>query len=94
MTLDELRSLTQAKPFVPFVLHIEDGETVDVVRSTSPLIPPNGNTVIVYQMHRFNQEVVVLHVPRIRSFEFRPELSQVAVPIPRNSETWVGANNS
>jgi hypothetical protein len=65
MTLDELRTLTQAKPFVPFILHIEDGETAEVLTPGSVIMPPRGDRIFVYQMHVQNREIEFIHIPRI-----------------------------
>ena len=49
MTIDQIRSLYQAVPFRPFVMHLADGREIPVVHRDFIIASPNGREVIVYQ---------------------------------------------
>ncbi len=49
MTIDQVRTLYQAVPFRPFVMHLADGREIPVVHRDFIIASPNGREVIVYQ---------------------------------------------
>ena len=49
MTIDQVRTLYQAVPFRPFVMHLADGRGIPVVHRDFIIASPNGRKVIVYQ---------------------------------------------
>lgn len=48
MTLEPIRKLHRARPFVPFVIHLADGRRVKVTHPETLLIPPGdkGRTLV------------------------------------------------
>jgi hypothetical protein len=48
MTADQLRTLRDALPFRPFVIHLADGRDCRIRHRDYLSISPNGRTVIVY----------------------------------------------
>jgi hypothetical protein len=49
MTADQLRSLRDATPFRPFVIHLADGRTHRVIHRDFLLLSPGGRTAIIYR---------------------------------------------
>lgn len=49
MTIEQLRNLYNAQPFVPFIMHLADGREIPVRSREFMASAPNGRTVIVYQ---------------------------------------------
>lgn len=49
MTIEQVRNLYNAQPFVPFIMHLADGREVPVRSREFMASAPNGRTVIVYQ---------------------------------------------
>ena len=49
MTLEQVRTLYDADPFRPFVLHLADGRAIPVQHREFLASAPSGQTVIVYQ---------------------------------------------
>ena len=48
MTIEQLRVVSQARPFRPFTLHLADGEKLHVPHADFLSHSPNGRTLIVY----------------------------------------------
>jgi hypothetical protein len=48
MTIEQLRTVHQAKPFRPFTMHLEDGRALQVPHSEFLSHSPSGRTIIVY----------------------------------------------
>ncbi len=49
MTLDQIREAYDARPFLPFILHLADGREI-AIRSREFMMPaPSGRTISVYQ---------------------------------------------
>ncbi len=48
MTGEQLRSLRDAHPFVPFTIRLADGRTHHIGHRDFLLVPPVGRTAIVY----------------------------------------------
>lgn len=49
MTPDAIRSLFQAKPFTPFIIHLADGRKIPVPSPEFMWYPPAGRLVFVSQ---------------------------------------------
>ena len=49
MKLEEVRTLYDANPFRPFILHLADGRAIHVQHREFLASAPSGRTVIVYQ---------------------------------------------
>lgn len=49
MTIEKLRSLYDAQPFRPFVIHLADGRAVPVHHREFIMTAPSGRTVVVMQ---------------------------------------------
>jgi hypothetical protein len=49
MTIEQVRNFYNARPFVPFVMHLADGREVFVGYPEYLASAPNGRTVTVYQ---------------------------------------------
>jgi hypothetical protein len=49
MTIDQLRSVYQAQPFRPFVIHLADGRQIPVDHREFIMSVPSGRTVVVSQ---------------------------------------------
>jgi hypothetical protein len=45
MTIDQIRKLHQARPFLPFEMHLADGRTLPVDHPEMLAVPPPGRTV-------------------------------------------------
>ena len=48
MTVEQLRTVYQARPFRPFTLHLADGDKLHVPHADFLSHSPNGRTLIVY----------------------------------------------
>ena len=48
MSIDELRKLREANPFVPFTIHLADGRSYRINHREYISMSPVGRTVIVY----------------------------------------------
>jgi hypothetical protein len=48
MTIEQLRTVWQARPFRPFTLYLADGEKLRVPHADFLSHSPNGRTLIVY----------------------------------------------
>ena len=46
MTIDQVRRLHQAKPFLPFRIHIADGRAIDVTHPELLAINEPGRTIV------------------------------------------------
>ena len=49
MTIEQLRSMVNAQPFRPFVMHLADGREVPVHHREFIMAVPSGRTVFVCQ---------------------------------------------
>lgn len=73
MTTVEVRTLYEAKPFTPFVMHLADGRSVRVTHPEWMAFSPSGRNVSVYQ--------------RGGSFEIIDLLLVTGVYVPANGRT-------
>ncbi len=48
MTIDQIRTLYDAQPFQPFVIHLADGREIPVEHREFMARAPSGRTVTVY----------------------------------------------
>lgn len=60
MTVDQIRQLVHAEPFVPFELHLANGRAVRVPSREMLLAPPSGRTIAVYDAGAKAIEVIEL----------------------------------
>jgi hypothetical protein len=49
MTLEQFKKLYEKTPFQPFVIHMADGEKIQVHSREFILAPPTGRTIVVWQ---------------------------------------------
>ena len=49
MTIEKIKSLYEAQPFQPFVIHLADGRGIPVLSPEFMLAAPSGRTVYVCQ---------------------------------------------
>jgi hypothetical protein len=49
MTAEQLRTMREANPFRPFIIHLADGRTFHVPHRDFISQTPGGRTIIVYQ---------------------------------------------
>ena len=49
MTIENLRDFYDAKPFLPFTIHLADGRGIEVRQRDFIATAPSGRTVTVYQ---------------------------------------------
>ena len=49
MTIEQLRTLYNAQPFRPFVIHLADGRQVPVHHREFIMPAPSGRTLVVWQ---------------------------------------------
>jgi hypothetical protein len=49
MTIEQLYTLYNARPFQPFVIHLEDGRQIPVRSPEFMGISPRGRSVVVFQ---------------------------------------------
>jgi hypothetical protein len=65
MTIEQLRNVHRARPFVPFTLHLADGRKLHVPHPEFLSQSPAGRTVIVYGQDENFDIVDLLLVTRI-----------------------------
>jgi hypothetical protein len=49
MTVEQMRSVYQAQPFRPFVIHLADGREIPVQHREFIMAVPSGRTILVAQ---------------------------------------------
>lgn len=49
MTKEQVRQLSDAEPFRPFIIHLADGRSIPVHHREFLATAPSGRTLIVYQ---------------------------------------------
>jgi len=49
MTVEQMRTALQARPFRPFIIHLADGRQIPVRHNEFAIMSPSGRTIIVYQ---------------------------------------------
>ena len=70
MSIDQVRTLYDAHPFRPFVLHLADGRAIPVHHHEFLASAPSGRTIIVYQPDdSFN----IVDLLLVTDLEVRPE---------------------
>jgi len=72
MTIEQLRSVHQARPFRPFVLHLADGQMLSVPHSEFLSHSPTGRTVVVHESDESYSIVDLLLVTRIEVLNGTP----------------------
>ena len=65
MTIEQLRSVHDARPFRPFTLHLADGRRVLVPHNEFLSHSPSGRTVIVFESGESFSIIDLLLVTRI-----------------------------
>jgi hypothetical protein len=48
MTIDQIRTLYDAQPFQPFIIHLADGREIPVDHREFMMRAPSGRTIAVY----------------------------------------------
>ena len=82
MTIDQVRTLYDAHPFRPFILHLADGRSIPVHHQEFLATAPSGRTIIVYQPDdSFN----VIDLLLVTDLEIRPQSNN-------NGEQGAGPN--
>ena len=83
MTIDQVRTLYEAHPFRPFLLHLADGRAIPVLHHEFLASAPSGRTIIVYQPDdSFN----IVDLLLVTDLEVRPEAKKDGEPnAPPNS---------
>lgn len=49
MTIEQLRTVYQAQPFRPFVIHLADGRAIPIDHREFMMTVPSGRTIVVAQ---------------------------------------------
>ncbi len=62
MTTIQVKELWQAKPFKPFIIHLEDGRKLAVKRPEFMWLPPGGRTIVVAQGSAEEDEITMTDV--------------------------------
>jgi len=70
MSADELRQNIKRRPFRPFFLQMEDGQSIPVVHQDWIMISPLGREVVVFQPDSSHD---ILDVARIVGASFEPQ---------------------
>ncbi len=65
MTIEQLRTVHQARPFRPFTLHLADGRSLHVPHNELLSHSPTGRTVMVHEKEESFSIVDLLLVTRI-----------------------------
>jgi len=65
MTMNEMRAALDAQPFVPFKLHLADGDVLTVPHREFIALSPAGRTVVVFDQDGEMSIVDVLLISRI-----------------------------
>jgi hypothetical protein len=47
MTIEKIRALYEAQPFLPFVIHLADGREISVLHREFIMTVPSGRTLVV-----------------------------------------------
>ena len=69
MTLETIRKLYQARPFLPFVLHLADGRQIPVLHHEFVAAPPSGRTLVVVQP---DESVNIIDLLLVTDIEMKP----------------------
>ncbi len=65
MSLDEVRVYQHRSPFRPFTLFLADGRTATVDHPEVILVPPDGDTVIVWEPPRHTRLIDLASIVEI-----------------------------
>lgn len=69
MTIEQIRSLYEAQPFRPFVIHLADGREVPVHHRDFIMSVPSGRTLVVCQP---DDTVNIIDLLLVTDLELRP----------------------
>jgi len=69
MTLEELRRVSNAQPFRPFVIHLADGREVPVLHPELVVAVPSGETILV---HQADDTIDIIDLPQVTRLELKP----------------------
>lgn len=69
MTIDQIRTLYNAQPFRPFVLHLADGQQVPVYHREFIMAVPSGRTLFVCQP---DDTVNIIDLLLVTDLELKP----------------------
>jgi hypothetical protein len=69
MTIEQIRSIYEAQPFRPFVIHLADGRQVPVHHRDFIMAVPSGRTLFVCQP---DDTVNIIDLPLVTDLELKP----------------------
>ena len=69
MTIEQLRNVSNAQPFRPFVIHLADGREVPVHHREFIMTVPSGRTVLVCQP---DDTVNIIDLLLVTDLEMKP----------------------
>jgi hypothetical protein len=69
MTIEQLRTVSNAQPFRPFVIHLADGREVPVRHLEFIMAVPSGRTIFVCQP---DDTVNIIDLLRVTDLEMKP----------------------
>jgi hypothetical protein len=75
MTIEQLRTLHQARPFKPFTINLADGRAIPVLHNEFLSRSPSGRTIIVHQP---DDSFELIDYLLITSLEVQPGTSNTA----------------
>lgn len=70
MTVKEVKTLYQARPFKPFLLHLADGRAIPVEHPEFMLAAPSGRTIFVYQP---DESFNIIDLSLVTGLEIKPD---------------------
>jgi hypothetical protein len=69
MTIEQLRTAYEARPFRPFLIQLADGRQVPVLSPEFLAAAPSGRTIVVFQQ---NDAFHVIDLLLVTDLEFKP----------------------
>lgn len=69
MTIEQIRTLYNAQPFHPFVIHLADGREISVASREFIMAVPSGRTVVVSQP---DDTLNIIDLLLVTDLELRP----------------------
>ncbi|MDI6792171.1 MAG: hypothetical protein QME81_04805 [bacterium] len=70
MTVQEIRTRYQARPFKPFILHLADGRAIPVEQPEFMAFAPSGRTIAVYQPDSSSD---IIDLSLVTDLELKPD---------------------
>jgi hypothetical protein len=69
MTIEQVKTAYEARPFRPFVLHLADGRHIPVMHNEFLAFSPTGRTIFVYQL---DESFNIVDLLLVTDLEFKP----------------------